>query len=325
MILSNDAEFKRIIQIAANVATSKATILIHGESGTGKELLARFIHEKSSRHGKRLIAINCAAVPEGLLESELFGYERGAFTGAMGLKIGKMELATNSTILLDEISEMPLMLQAKLLRVLQEEEVDRLGARMPTKVDIRVIATTNRDLRQMVNDGKFREDLYYRLNVIPLTIPALRMRPYDVQLLAEHFLKVSAILNNRNIEKFSFGALLKLQNWNWPGNVRELENVVERAVLMASSSEVQGEDVLIENISTFAMPAKFDMGALASGMTLAEMEKQLILKTLETTGQNRTRAAEILGISIRTLRNKLAEYRASDRDLLAIPEEVQVG
>ncbi len=308
MIISNDLAFKKVIQTAANVATSKATILITGESGTGKELLARFIHEKSSRHGKRLIAINCAAVPEGLLESELFGYERGAFTGAVAQKMGKIELAGGSTLLLDEISEMPLPLQAKLLRVLQEEEVDRLGGRIPINVDLRVIATTNRDLRSLVKEGKFREDLYYRLNVIPLYIPALRERPFDIGLLTDHFVKVSVILNNKSIKTISPEAISKLQSWVWPGNVRELENVIERAVLLCNSDEIRPDNISIENDQ--GIPLSHQKMSLISGLTLAEMEKRLIIQTLTETNQNRTKAAQILGISIRTLRNKLSEYRA---------------
>ncbi|MBK9292856.1 MAG: sigma-54-dependent Fis family transcriptional regulator [Oligoflexia bacterium] len=302
MILSQDAQFKKVLQIASNIASSKATVLICGESGTGKELLARFIHEKSSRHERRLIAINCAAVPEGLLESELFGYERGAFTGAVQQKMGKVELAHQSTLLLDEISEMPLSLQAKLLRVLQEEEIDRLGGKNTIKVDIRVIATTNRDLRLLVKEGKFREDLYYRLNVITLQIPALRLRPFDVALLSEHFLKVSAILNSRNIQGFTPQALQKLQNWNWPGNVRELENVIERAVLLAQSNLVDAENIVIDSDLTVNNSLELAV------TTIAEMEKKLIYLALEKTNNNKTRAAEILGISIRTLRNKLNEY-----------------
>lgn len=303
MILSNDLEFQKVIALAANVATSKATILITGESGTGKELLANFIHEKSARYSKRLVAINCAAVPEGLLESELFGYERGAFTGAVNQKIGKMELASGGTLLLDEVSEMPLLLQAKLLRVIQEEELDRLGGKNPIKIDSRIIATTNKDLKQLVREGKFREDLYYRLNVIPLNIPPLRNRPNDVTMLSEHFLKVSAILNSKNVARISVQAMNKIQNWPWPGNVRELENVIERAVLISNESEIGAAHILIESD---VAEKKMDY---VPGLTLAEMEKRLILQTLIHTNQNRTKAADILGISIRTLRNKLSEYR----------------
>ena len=304
-ILTSDPFFQEALQMAANVATSKATVLITGESGTGKELLARFIHSKSPRVLKNFVAINCAAVPEGLLESELFGYERGAFTGATSQKIGKFEISSGSTLLLDEISEMPLPLQAKILRVIQEEEVDRLGGRSPVKVNLRLVATANKDLGELVRVQKFREDLYYRLNVIPLHIPPLRERPSDIVVLAENFIKVSAILNSRSAVKLSFEATEKLKSWHWPGNVRELENVIERAVLICSGDEVRGEHILIEGHQK-KNPNRI---VLSSGVTIAEMEKQLIFKTLHETGQNRTRAAKILGISIRTLRNKLSEYR----------------
>lgn len=306
-LITVDAVLNRVMLTATNVASSKATILISGESGTGKELLSKYIHQKSPRASQRFIAINCAALPEGLLESELFGYERGAFTGAHSQKIGKFELASGSTILLDEISEMSLPLQAKLLRVLQEEEVDRLGGRSPVKVNLRVIATSNKDLRTLVSEQKFREDLYYRLNVIPLHIPPLRERPGDVVLLAKNFVQVAAIMNQKTPGTLHQGALEKIQAWSWPGNVRELENVIERAVLIAEGSEIRPEHIFIEERA--GIVRKAPAFSIASGVTIAEMEKQLIEKTLDLTKQNRTQAAKILGISIRTLRNKLHEYR----------------
>ena len=302
-LVTLDPALNRVMQMATNVAASKATILITGESGTGKELIAKYIHQKSPRAGQRFVAINCAALPEGLLESELFGYERGAFTGAHTQKIGKFEMASNSTLLLDEISEMSLPLQAKLLRVLQEEEVDRLGGKNPVKINLRIIATTNRDLRLMVKEQKFREDLYYRLNVIPLHIPALRERPGDVVLLAQHYTQISSILNQKQIVRVGSEAMEKIRNWTWPGNVRELENVMERAVLICTGNEIRGEHILIDD-STEPTPR-----AANTGVTIAEMEKQLIFETLALTQQNRTQAARILGISIRTLRNKLHEYK----------------
>lgn len=298
-LLTGDAHLQKVIQMATNVASSKATVLIHGESGTGKELLARFIHQKSPRAQRNFVAINCAAVPEGLLESELFGYEKGAFTGAFQQKLGKFELSSNSTLLLDEISELPLALQSKLLRVLQEEEVDRLGGRTPVKVNLRIIATTNKDLKAMVQDKQFREDLYYRLNVIPLHIPALRQRPTDIAILAQHFAKVSAILNNRQVTLHA-AAIDKLLAWSWPGNVRELENVIERSVLICDQNQITPEHLMFD-------ATKVKTGAHEI-MTIAEMEKQLIYKTLDSTNNNRTQAARLLGISIRTLRNKLHEY-----------------
>ncbi len=309
-LITVDPALNRVMQTATNVATSKATILISGESGTGKELLSKYIHQRSPRASQRFVAINCAALPDGLLESELFGYERGAFTGAISQKTGKFEQASGSTILLDEISEMSLPLQAKLLRVLQEEEVDRLGGRNPIKVNLRVIATTNRDLRSMVLEQRFREDLYYRLNVIPLHIPPLRDRPGDVVILARNFVQVAAILNQKVQSVLTDSALQKIQSWSWPGNVRELENVIERAVLISSGPEIRADHIFIDerrDVSVQSAPRA--LFTISSGLTIAEMEKQLIFKTLDETKQNRTQAAKILGISIRTLRNKLHEYR----------------
>lgn len=301
-----DAEMKRVVQMAENIASSRATVLITGESGTGKEVLARVIHEKSSRAARRLVAVNCAAIPSELLESELFGFEKGAFTGAGQSKPGKFELANDGTFLLDEISELPLLLQAKLLRVIQEGEVERLGARAPIKVNVRLIATTNRCLQTMVAQGRFREDLYYRLNVVPLVVPPLRKRPKDVELLARFFAEVSSHLNGKKPHSLSQEAIVKLKQWNWPGNVRELENVIERSVLLASSTELTGEMILINGFQ----PSQPEWD-LTPGVTISEVERRLIMKTLDHTGQNRTQAARLLGISIRTLRNKLHEYGVS--------------
>lgn len=302
-ILTADPKMKKMLAIAEGVAQSRASILITGESGTGKELLARFLHAKSPRRLKRLVAINCAAVPEGLLESELFGHERGAFTGAESRKIGKFEQAHQSTFLLDEISEMPLLLQAKLLRVLQEGEVERLGGQGPTAVNVRIIATTNRSLENMVREGAFREDLYYRLNVVPLQIPSLRTRPLDIELLARHFVDVSCEQNGIIHRALGAAALEKLVSYHWPGNIRELQNVMERSVLLCQENEIRPPDVLLPEGRPETTPD------FRPGMTVSEAERLLIIKTLEFTGQNRTRAAELLGISIRTLRNKLNEYR----------------
>ncbi len=317
-LITVDPVLNSVMITATNVAASKATVLISGESGTGKELLSKYIHQKSNRSANRFVAINCAALPDGLLESELFGYERGAFTGAVAQKIGKFEVASGSTILLDEISEMSLPLQAKLLRVLQEEEVDRLGGRCPIKVNLRVIATTNRDLKAMVLEQRFREDLYYRLNVIPLHIPPLRERPDDIVILANNFAQVAAIMNQRTPSSLSERALNKIQRWSWPGNVRELENVIERAVLLSKSNEITAEDIFIDerkgDVPSNPLNLR-DRAFPVHGITIAEMEKQLIFKTLEETKQNRTRAAKILGISIRTLRNKLHEYGAMGGDI----------
>ncbi len=306
MIQIADPKMKKVFDMAESVAVSRASVLITGESGTGKELLARFIHGKSPRCGKRFIALNCAAVPEGLLESELFGFERGAFTGADQRKAGKFELAHDSTFLLDEVSELPLLLQAKLLRVLQEGEIERLGASVPVKVNVRIIATANRSLEKMVKDGTFREDLYYRLNVIPLHVPALRVRPADIEMLAGHFVAASCNENGLPAKTLDDLAMRKLKTYRWPGNVRELQNVLERSILLSSAQEI-GEDQILLPESADAEPVHTQ--PFSPGMTVGEAERLLIMKTLEFTSQNRTRAAEMLGISIRTLRNKLNEYK----------------
>lgn len=301
--LTQDPKVLQTLKMLDMIAGSSATILIQGESGTGKEVLARHIHRKSTRAHQPFVAINCAALPEGLLESELFGYEKGAFTGALTRRAGKFELAHHGTLLLDEIGEMSLGLQAKLLRVLQEREVDRLGSRQPIPVDVRVIVTTNRNLAQEVQAGRFREDVYYRLSVMPFTIPPLRDRPVDIQLLAEHFSHRSFLRNQRSWNGISDEAMKYLKNRPWRGNVRELENVIERGVLLANNGPLQVEHF------------QFDEPALTSGPTHAptgtiwEMERDLILRTLEAHNANRTHAARTLGISIRTLRNKLREYR----------------
>lgn len=305
MIQIADPKMQKIYEMAESIAVSRASVLITGESGTGKELLARFIHAKSPRAVKRFVALNCAAIPENLLESELFGYERGAFTGADQRKIGKFEQAHESTFLLDEISEMSLPLQAKLLRVLQEGEVERVGGTAPVKVNVRIIATTNRSLEKMVREGLFREDLFYRLNVIPLNIPSLRVRPLDIELLARHFVAASCEENGIPAKLLGDGALAKLKDYRWPGNVRELQNVIERSVLLATGQEVNHEQILLPELAEEAQPQH----SFSPGMTVGEAERLLIMKTLEFTGQNRTRAAEMLGISIRTLRNKLHEYK----------------
>lgn len=305
-VTSVDARMIRIYQMAESVATSRASVLITGESGTGKEILARYIHEKSQRRNKRLVAINCAAVPDGLLESELFGYERGAFTGADQRRIGRFELAHESTFLLDEVSELPLLLQTKILRVIQEGEIERLGGTQAIKVNVRIIATTNRSLKKMVEEGKFREDLYYRLNVIPLEIPPLRDRQSDLDALTRAFVTSSCSENGLSQKSISDEIMLDLKHYPWPGNIRELKNFIERSVLLSSSEELE------INSAELQVPGLQDGlrgDRLRPGMTVEEAERLLIMKTLEYTQQNRTRAAEMLGISIRTLRNKLSEYK----------------
>ncbi|MCB0383891.1 MAG: sigma-54-dependent Fis family transcriptional regulator [Bdellovibrionales bacterium] len=304
IIQTADPRMKTVLNIAENVAASRAAVLILGESGTGKELLARYIHARSPRASQRFVAINCAAVPDNLLESELFGYEKGAFTGADVRRAGRFELANNSTFLLDEVSEMPILLQAKLLRVIQEGEVERLGGSGPVKVNVRIVATSNRDLRQLVDEGRFREDLYYRLNVIPLQVPPLRSRPLDIEMLAQMFMEISCHENGVSRRVLSLEAIEKLKSWKWPGNVRELQNVIERSVLLSADESIGKEGVLINGYDE-----SVEENRLRPGMTVSEAEKLLILKTLEHTGQNRTHAAEMLGISIRTLRNKINEYK----------------
>ncbi len=309
--ITEDKEMEKILELAKSVADSKATILIQGESGTGKEILARYIHQTSSRSNNPFVAVNCAAVPDTLLESELFGYEKGAFTGAITQKMGKFELANGGTILLDEVSEMPPNLQAKLLRVLQEYEIDKLGSSgEPVSLDIRVIATTNRDLKKAVVDGNFREDLFYRLNVIPITLPPLRDRKEDIKPLTEHFINKHSERNNREVSDISDKALETLINNNWKGNIRELENTIERAVLLCQNSTIKPEHISIES-AMFCKPENQieEECSLQPGTTLEEMEKELILRTLKDVAGNRTKAADMLGVSVRTIRNKLTQYK----------------
>ncbi len=304
-ILTKDKRMKEMIDLCQRIASTKATVLIQGESGTGKELFARYIHARSPRAKGPFIAINCASLPEMLFESELFGYEKGAFTGALCRKMGKFELAHQGTILLDEISEMSPSLQAKLLRVLQENEVDRIGGREPIPVDIRVIATTNKDLETSIEKGEFREDLYYRLHVIFLKLPPLRERLEDIELLSRTFCKKYSASYGKGVRSISEETLAWLKRQPWRGNVRELKNLIERAVLMSSGDELDLRDICGEVLdqtaeTTFKDPSSF---------SLREMERNLIFRALERTKGNRTHAAKILGISIRTLRNKLHEYK----------------
>lgn len=329
-IVSNDPLMIRVLEVSEAVAKSEATVLIQGESGTGKELIARLLHSCSPRVNQPFVAVNCAALPENLLESELFGHEKGAFTGAQQRKIGKFELAHGGTILLDEISEMALPLQAKLLRVLQEREVDRVGGSSPVSVDVRVLATTNRNMEEMVSSGKFRADLYYRLNVIPLTLPALRERRGDIKLLVEHFMRQYL---GEKAPPLDPAVVRTLESYPWPGNIRELQNAVERAAILSGGRAVAESDFLLglqgqgSGLGRSNLKLEVEVGEgsgpsrtrevsssdgeglrLRSGTTVAEMEKRLILETLKSTDYNRTQAAKLLGISIRTLRNKLHEY-----------------
>ncbi len=313
----------RVLALARQVARSKATVLVSGESGTGKEMFARFLHYNSDRGDGPFVAINCAALPEHLLESELFGHEKGAFTGAISRKLGKFELAQGGTMLLDEISEMDLGLQAKLLRVLQEGEIDRVGGVETVSVDVRVLATTNRNIEETVRSGEFRQDLFYRLNVIPLKLPALKERGDDVLLLAEYFSGKYAAAYGLGKLPFTEDAKAWLMDYDWPGNVRELQNLMERAVLLAGQGPIRPNHFLMdsetwepEDPEAVAREAENQPEPPSSAdealsvMPLHEMEKKLILKSLDKTSGNRTQAAELLGISVRTLRNKLNEYKS---------------
>jgi DNA-binding NtrC family response regulator len=306
-IITRNRKFQDILSRARSVAPSSATVLIQGESGTGKELLAAYVHHHSRNPRAPYVALNCAALPDTLAESELFGHEKGSFTGAIGRKIGKFELAKKGTVVLDEISEMPLQLQAKFLRVLQEKEIDRIGGTRPIPIDARVIAISNIDLKTAVTEGKFRQDLYYRINVIPLTLPPLRERKEDIALLAEYFLKNYCLANRKTINEIDDIAMRMLINYSWKGNIRELENTIERAVLISEGGVILPEHLLLDISENEPAPeTNFSVNA---GYTVREMEKKLIFRTLEDVNDNRTRAAELLGISIRTLRNKLREYR----------------
>ncbi|MDP8224555.1 MAG: sigma-54 dependent transcriptional regulator [Candidatus Lernaella stagnicola] len=304
-IVTCNERMRKLLAIAAKIAKSDATVLINGESGTGKELFARLIHAESPRFHGPFVAVNCAAVPDNLLESELFGHEKGSFTGATHKKVGKFELAHKGTVLLDEIGEMPGMLQAKLLRVLQERKLDRVGGVMLVPIDIRVIATTNADLRALVEQGKFREDLFYRLNVIPLELPPLRERPDDIVALTDHY------LDYFHAAGISDGARLALIEHDWKGNVRELRNVLERAALLSGNEPIGPENLILDgSIGSASNGARQSSAVAMSGETrnLKEIERRTILATLAEHGGNRTKTAEALGISIRTLRNKLNEY-----------------
>ena len=302
-IITQNEEMIKLLEFAKNVSYSKSTVLIMGETGTGKELFARYIHQCSTRSENPFMAVNCAALPEGLLESELFGHEKGSFTGATENKEGKFELANNSSLLLDEVTEMSLALQAKLLRVLQEHEVDKIGGRMPISVDVRVIATSNRDIRKRIQDQQFREDLYYRLNVVPLNLIPLRERIDDIPVLVESFINQFCQENGKPRLKIDSATLTLLKKYRWPGNIRELGNIVERSCLMCQDDKILPSHLFFDE----ELQSKENGTPRLSG-TIYEMEKELIIQTLEEVNGNKTKAADSLGISIRTLRNKLNEY-----------------
>src|SRR5579883_2033350 len=311
-LLYRDPAMEGVVRLAEQVAPSDASVLITGESGTGKEVLARFIHRKSRRAKQSFISVNCAAIPENLLESELFGHEKGAFTGAVARRIGKFEEANGGTLLLDEISEMHPRLQAKLLRAIQEREIDRVGGLQPIRIDIRLLATSNRDLESEVHKGNFREDLYFRLNVVNLHLPALRERPLDIELLADHFAKKYAEMNTMPPRRLAAGVRSMLAQHPWRGNVRELENTLHRAVLLARGEEIGPEAIMLTSPRPSADAVTIAAAGARTtlvGRTVADVERDLILETLQHCLGNRTHAANILGISIRTLRNKLQQYR----------------
>jgi DNA-binding NtrC family response regulator len=320
-LVYRDEAMAQVVKLAQQIATSEASVLITGESGTGKEVLARYVHARSHRAKKPFISINCAAIPESLLESELFGHEKGAFTGAVARRIGKFEEATGGTLLLDEISEMDVRLQAKLLRAIQERVIDRVGGTKPVPIDIRIIATSNRNLTEAAREGKFREDLLFRLNVVNLKIPPLRERPSDIIELSRFFAKKYAEANGVPVRALAPEARHALSIHRWPGNVRELENTIHRAVLLATGPEIGVDGILTPDgarldqlrasgaVAHAALAAEQVTRALV-GRTVADVERDLILETLKHCFGNRTHAANILGISIRTLRNKLNEYAA---------------
>lgn len=303
-IIGESPAIRQVLELARQVAPTSATVLIQGESGTGKELVARALHEGSPRRGRRFIQVNCAALPETLLESELFGYERGAFTGAAARKEGRFELADGGTLLLDEVGDLSAATQAKLLRVLQEGEFERVGGTKTLKVDVRIVAATNQDLTALVKERRFREDLYYRLNVITIEIPPLRERKEDIPLLAHHFLRRYATKNRREISGFSEPALEQLRAYPWPGNVRELEHAVERAVILARGNLIDLTD-LPATVSQ-AEPAS-RVVQIPIGMPLDEVEQRLIEETLRLTKGNKELAAKLLGIASRTIYRKLKE------------------
>ncbi len=327
-IIANDEAMKQVIKLADKIAPSEATVLITGESGTGKEVMSQYIHKKSKRSGGNFIAVNCAAIPENLLESELFGHEKGAFTGATAKRIGKFEEASGGTLLLDEVTEMDPGLQAKLLRVLQEREITRVGSNMPVKVDVRILATSNRDMDKAVKEGQFREDLYFRLNVVNIMLPPLRERPGDIALLGQFFVDKYAEANGMPKKTLSKEALNKMKTYGWKGNIRELENAMHRAILVSMDDEVEASAIMVQGDKTPALQSvpsseapkeTQNAGAVESliGRTMADVERDMIINTLEHCLGNRTHAANILGISIRTLRNKLNQYKDEGVDIPA--------
>lgn len=312
-LIAESPSMKLILDDVAKIAQSNASVFISGESGTGKEVIASAIHHLSFRALKPFIRVNCAAIPSTLLESEFFGHEKGSFTGAMQKRIGRFELADKGSLLLDEISEIPLELQPKLLRVLQEQEFERLGGSKPLKVDVRIISTSNRNMRQTIENKLFREDLYFRLNVVPLMIPALRDRKEDIIPLAEYFLEKLCKDNLKALKTLSPSAKERLLEYYWPGNVRELSNIIERTIVMRSGSCIEADDLILEFSCPVPSPTAKSK-VTEPGQTLASIEKMHILNTLRSLNNNKTQAAKSLGISIRTLRNKLKEFNLESHE-----------
>jgi two-component system NtrC family response regulator len=308
-IVGESPPILEVLKIIEKIANTDSTVLVQGESGTGKELVARALHQNSARREKEMVVVNCAAIPDHLLESELFGHERGAFTGATYQKIGKFERAHGSTLFLDEIGDMSIELQSKLLRTLQEGEIERLGGTKVIRVDVRIIAATNQDLRQSIEAGTFRQDLYYRLNMIPILLPPLRARQTDILILVEYFLQKHGRAHDQPVRLISHKARELLMQYDWPGNVRELEYSILRAVLFA-----EGDVILPKHLpEEIRSASQYQVESLPVGLTMKEMEKELILKTLERMEGNRTRTAEILGISLRSLQYKLKDYEKAAR------------
>ncbi len=306
-IVAKDPRTRALLSLARRVAQSPATVMLTGESGCGKEVVARYIHQHSLRSSKPFVAINCAAIPENLLEATLFGYEKGAFTGAAQAQPGKFEQAQGGTLLLDEISEMPLELQAKLLRVLQEREVERVGGHKTIKLDIRVLATSNRNMMAMVKNGRFREDLYYRLNVFPIEIPSLRQRPLDIEPLAQHILESATSGSGQSSGKMTQVAIDKLTQYPWPGNVRELENVMQRAMILATDNIIAAEHIHLPHTDSDRESGQ--NSTVSSSEDIKTLERKHILETLAAVNGSRKLAVKKLGISERTLRYKLQQYR----------------
>lgn len=326
-LIYKDPKMAETIKMATQIAPSEASVLITGPSGTGKEVLAHYLHSKSKRKDNRFVAVNCAAIPEQLLESELFGHEKGAFTGAVARRIGKFEEADGGTLLLDEISEMDVRLQSKLLRVLQERELDRIGSNKSIQVNVRILATSNRNMEQAVKDGQFREDLYFRLNVVNLRLPSLAERPGDILPLAEFFARKYAEANDVPNRAISTDAADVLIGYHWPGNVRELENTMHRAVLLASGDELDRNAIHLTQGGNGGdhAPSGDESGKAMVGRTVADVERELIIDTLQHCLGNRTHAANILGISIRTLRNKLKQYGSDGFNIPSPGDASQAG